>query len=141
MFAFSLAHPARRVLAQHIDRQIDQLLDAERDTVALRSPAIDVTETETVYTVTLDLPGIDKSAVKVEIEGRKISIDATQARAAAVEGVTALHTERAVTRFSRSFALPKEVDQTTSVAKLDNGVLTLTLSKRKAEGNGQLAVS
>jgi HSP20 family protein len=141
MFAFSVAHPARRTLAQHLDRQIDQLLDATRDTVALRSPAIDVSETQDSYQVTLDLPGVAKNEVKIEVEGRRVSIDAQQARTERPEGQAALHTERALTRFSRSFVLPKEVNQADSSAKLENGVLTLTLGKRKAEGNGQVAVS
>ncbi len=136
MFAFSVARPARTALANHIDH----LLDAARDTVALRSPALDVAETEASYVVTLDLPGVAKSDIKVEIEGRRVSIDATQVRTELPEGQTTLHTERAVTRFSRSFALPKELDQAASNAKLDNGVLTLTLGKRKAEGNGRLSV-
>jgi len=136
MFAFSLARPTNAALAHHIDH----LLDAARDTVALRSPALDVAETESSYVVTLDLPGVVKSDIKVEIEGRRVSIDAAQARVERPEGQTALYTERAVTRFSRSFALPKEVDQTASTAKFDNGVLTLTLGKRKAEGNGRLSI-
>ena len=136
MFAFSLARPANSALAHHIDH----LLDAARDTVALRNPALDVAETETSYVVTLNLPGVAKSDIKVEIEGRRVSIDAKQARVERPEGQTALYTERAVTRFSRSFALPKELDQAASNAKLDNGVLTLTLGKRKAEGNGLLSV-
>ena len=137
MFAFSLARPASSALAHHIDH----LLDAARDTVALRSPAIDVAETEASYIVTLDLPGVAKGDVKVEIEGRRVGVDATQARVAPAEGQASLHTERAVTRFSRSFVLPKELDQAASQAKLDNGVLTLTLGKRKAEGNGRLSVA
>ena len=38
--------------------------------------------------------------------------------------------ERAVASYARSFTLPSEIDQASSQAKLDNGVLTLTLVKR-----------
>ena len=38
--------------------------------------------------------------------------------------------ERAFASYARSFTLQSEIDQTTSQAKLDNGVLTLTLAKR-----------
>ena len=40
-------------------------------------------------------------------------------------------------RFARSFTLPEEVDQDASQAKLDNGVLSLTLAKKRAAASAQ----
>jgi HSP20 family protein len=48
--------------------------------------------------------------------------------------------ERAVASFARSFTLQSEIDQASSQAKLDNGVLTLTLAKR-SPATTQLAVN
>ena len=128
-------------------RQIDRLLaKPERDAVALRTPSLDVSETDQAYILQLDLPGVAKAAVKITIEGRRINIDAAQAEAApATEAPTTaervLHRERALTRFSRSVVLPAEVNQSDSNAKLENGVLTLTLIKRQAAGASHLTVS
>lgn len=128
--------------AAEFSRRVERLFDLDRtDAVALRSPALDVSESETRYTLQLDLPGVTKEAVKIRIEGRKISIDAEQARGEAKEGEQSLYRERAITRFSRQIALPKEVTQADSTAKLENGVLTLTLAKRQLEGSGELSVS
>lgn len=125
-----------------LSRRIERLFSAETDAVALRSPALDVSETDSSYTLQLDLPGVAKEAVKVRIEGRRVSIDAEQIRAAEPkEGERGLYRERATTRFSRSVALPKEVTQADSTAKLENGVLTLTLAKRQPEGSGELTIS
>lgn len=125
-----------------LSRRVERLFNVDPDAVALRSPALDVSETDTAYTLQLDLPGVAKEAVKINIEGRKVTIDAEQTRAADLaEGVQQLHRERAVTRFSRSIALPKEVTQADSTAKLENGVLTLTLIKRVPVGAGTLTVS
>jgi HSP20 family protein len=52
-----------------------------------------------------------------------------------------VYRERAVTRYSRSFSLPVEVDQQTALAKLDHGVLTLTLPKRGARNAAQITVN
>lgn len=142
MFVIPVARNAHLQAAAELSRRVERLFDLERpDAVALRSPALDVSETESSYILQLDLPGVAKEAVKVRIEGRKISIDAEQTRADAREGEHSLYRERAVTRFSRQINLPKEVTQSNSSAKLDNGVLTLTLSKRQLEGSGELSVS
>lgn len=134
--------PVARHPAAELSRRIERLFDLDRpDAVALRSPALDVSETESRYILQLDLPGVAKEAVKVRIEGRKVSIDAEQARAAAGEGEQPLYRERAVTRFSRQIALPKEVTQADSSAKLEHGVLTLSLAKRQLEGSGELSIS
>lgn len=142
MFVIPVARNAHLQAAAELSRRVERLFDLERpDAVALRSPALDVSETEHSYILQLDLPGVTKEAVKVRIEGRKVSIDAEQPRAEAREGEHSLYRERAVTRFSRQINLPKEVTQSNSSAKLDNGVLTLTLSKRQLEGSGELSVS
>ena len=41
---------------------------------------------------------------------------------------------------SRSFQLPQEVDQAQARAKYDNGVLTLTLPKKAANGSQRLTI-
>jgi len=139
MFVFPVAqkcHPAE------LSRRIERLFNVNDDAVALRSPALDVSETDTAYTLQLDLPGIAKEAVKVKIEGRRVSIDAEQVHAAApVEGERVLYRERSATRFSRTLSLPQEVSKTDSNAKLENGVLTLTLVKRQPDNAGELTVS
>ncbi len=134
--------PVSRHHSAELSRRVERLFNVNDDAVALRSPALDVSETDTAYTLSLDLPGVAKEAVKVKIEGRRVSIDAEQAKAAeAAEGSRALYRERSVTRFSRSIALPQEVSSADSSAKLDNGVLTLTLVKRQPDGAGQLTVN
>jgi HSP20 family protein len=109
---------------------------------ALRSPALDVSETEHSYTVKLDMPGVPKDTVKIHIDGRRVSIDAEQRKdEEKQDGERVLYRERALSRYSRSFALPEEISQSDSVAKMDHGVLTLSLVKRQAKGSTQLSVS
>jgi len=96
-----------------------------------RSPAVDIAETDTAYSVTLDMPGVAKNDVKVSIEGRRVDIEANTAQAAeSKDGERIVYRERAASRYARSFTLPAELDEAQSSAKLENGVLNLTLAKR-----------
>ena len=133
------------VRARHFDSLFDNAFDQlfaqpAADAAPVRRPAIDVSESDRGYVVTLDVPGVSREDVKVSIDGRRVSVVA-EARAAdapaAAESTEApkaadrvLLRERAVASYARSFTLSSEIDQATSQAKLDNGVLTLTLAKR-----------
>jgi HSP20 family protein len=138
------------VRARHFDRLFDTAFDhlftqPAADSAPVRQPAIDVSESDAGYVVTLDVPGVTREDVKVSIDGRRVSIvaearstetaaPAAEADAAASEAPKAtdrvILRERAPASFARSFTLQSEIDQGSSQAKLDNGVLTLTLTKR-----------
>ena len=109
---------------------------------AIRTPALDVTETKTAYVVTLDMPGVSKEAVKVSIDGRQVSVEAEpKPLDANKDGEHVVYRERSAAKFSRSFTLPAEVDQSDSSAKIDNGVLILRLAKRSATQSAHITVN
>ena len=138
------------VRARHFDQLFDTAIDQlfsqpTADTAPVRRPAIDVSESDRGYVVTLDVPGVTREDVKVSIDGRRVSIvaEARAAEAPAADATAAAETaeapkatdrvvlrERAFASYARSFTLQSEIDQASSQAKLDNGVLTLTLVKR-----------
>jgi HSP20 family protein len=107
-----------------------------------RSPALDVAESDRAYTVKLDLPGVAKEDVKVAIDGRRISVEA-QARKdeEKKEGDRVVYRERSLASYARSFTVAVDIDQAESGAKLENGVLTLTLAKRGAPASSQITVN
>ena len=162
MFIVPLSRQATRRATANVhgfDRLFDDAFDrlfahpAASDSAPVRRPAIDVSESDSGYVVTLDVPGVTREDVKVSIDGRRVSIVA-EARATeaapqpAADGATeaprsterVILRERAVASFARSFTLQSEIDQAASQAKLDNGVLTLTLVKRSPTST-QIAVN
>ena len=133
-----------RNLERFFDDGLSGLFGESREpaTAALRSPALDVSETEQAYTVKLDMPGVPKDAIKISIDGRRVTVDAEQRREEEQkDGERLLYRERSVSRFARSFALPQEISQSDSNASMDHGVLTLQLAKRQASGASQLTVN
>jgi HSP20 family protein len=131
-------------LARSFDRLFDDNFDRlfGNGSTALRSPSLDVTETESGYKVVIDLPGVAKEDVKITIEGRQVSVSAaTQREDVRKDGERVLYRERSTSSFARSFTLPQEVDQESSQARLDNGVLTLNLARRRLATGKQLTVN
>jgi HSP20 family protein len=135
-----------------ISRRVDRLFDAnfERfiaDTFAntaedSRLPTLDVAETDAGYQARIDVPGVAKEDVQVSVEGRRVSITAkVQAQADKKEGERVVYRERSTQAFSRTFTLPVEIDSTATTAKLENGVLTLTLPKRGVTAPSQIAIN
>jgi len=129
---FYLTHP------RHVARVLRQF-DVDADTT--RSPALDVSEDDKAYHVTVDMPGVAKEAVKVRIEGRRVHIETAAEEAAPSDGSRLLCRERRAARYARNFSLPAEIDQASSEARFENGVLTLNLVKRVAENGGQLTIN
>jgi HSP20 family protein len=120
----------------------------------VRTPALDVSESDTHYTVQIEMPGIDKASVDVAIEGRNVSVKAATEHSAEpkadaeangkTDGVAAdrvVYRERASTAIARSFTLPVELDESQSSAKLENGVLTLTLAKKREAQRSKITVN
>lgn len=155
MFVLPLSRPATRSVNPHFSRVVDRLFDESIDryfggaAAGARTPALDVSETETAYLVVLDVPGATREQLKVSVEGRRVSIETvdaakpaeTDAAAPKPDARRALYRERSTSRYARTVSLPAEVDQAASQAKFENGVLTLTLPKKFATGATQLSVN
>ena len=77
-------------------------------------------------------PGCVGQRMTIEAECRK----ANERR----EGETVVYAERTATRFMRSFALPTEVDDAAAQARLENGVLKLSLPKKQGSEARHLTI-
>jgi HSP20 family protein len=141
-FSPALRNPS--LLARSIERLFDESfdrLDGNGAALAQRSPWLDVAETDDSFTVTIEMPGVAKEDVKIAIDGRRVNVSAqSKGEASKQDGQRVIYRERSSSNFARSFALPEEVDQEASQAKLDNGVLQLTLAKKRAAAK-QLTVN
>ncbi|CAN5454116.1 hypothetical protein BH09PSE5_BH09PSE5_50020 [soil metagenome] len=104
-------------------------------------PQMDVIESDTAYTVVLNAPGVTREQLKVSVQGRRVEIEADSVVADLPEGQRVAYSERPSARYARTIVLPAEVDQASSAAKLENGVLTLTLNKKVSTGATQLSIN
>ena len=96
---------------------------------------VDVKESDTVYTVHAEIPGVGKEDIHVTLDGNMVTLSAEvkqQDNTSKDEKV--LRSERYFGSVSRSFQLAQDIDREESKAKFENGVLTLTLVKKKVTG-------
>ncbi len=93
------------------------------------SPAMDVTETETQFSIDLDLPGISPADVKIEVHEDKLSIQGTRTAPALSEGTQRHREERSFGVFRRTLVLPKLVDTDKVEAHYQDGVLHVVIPK------------
>ncbi len=133
-----------RQLSRYLDDTLDRFFSPLQgaETVAARSPALDVAETDHAYTVRLEVPGVAKEDVKVSIEGRQVTVQAQSLNSSEKsDGERIVYRERSAARYARTFTLPAELDAAESAARLDQGVLTLTLPKRGLRSAAQVTVN
>ena len=90
-------------------------------------PAADVYEDEREYTLALDIPGVDRETLEVDLDDGRLVIRGTRS---AAEGAKARRAERPQGRFVRSFSLPDAVERGSITADYKDGVLLLHLPKR-----------
>ncbi|KAJ6508796.1 HSP20-like chaperone [Mycena sanguinolenta] len=114
----------------------------------LRGPTLDVSEAGNTYVVEAELPGVKKENLEIRIGdgGRSLNIEGkvlgakegseSNAEPASGKVSTQISTERsAIGSFSRTVLLPRPVDSSNVVAKLEDGILKLTLNKVEDKGS------
>lgn len=98
---------------------------------SMRVPDTDVVERENEIQVICELPGLGRDEVELSLENNVLTIsgEKQEQREQGGESDTYHLSERRWGRFSRSFVLPREVDQERINAHFENGVLTISIPK------------
>lgn len=95
-------------------------------------PAINIFEKDDVLTLMAEMPGISKEDIDIKLQGDVISLSGER-KLKEDENVNYHRRERDYGRFHRQFKLPYRINSEKVEAKMENGVLTLSLPKDEAE--------
>ncbi len=107
----------------------------------ITSPRVNLVERDDAFEVEAELPGVRKEDVKVSIDNRRVTIEGEAKRETEQkEGENVVYSEHSTRRYARSFTLPTDVDDATAQAKLENGILMLTLPKKQSTQAKKLTV-
>lgn len=94
------------------------------------SPATDIYETPDAVVVTMDMPGVDRSAIDIDLDKDVLTI-VGRIDSKKYEGLEPIYSEYNVGNFTRRFSLSTEIDSEKISAQAADGVLTVTLPKAK----------
>lgn len=93
-------------------------------------PSFDVKDTPDAYVLQADLPGVAEADLDISVHDRTLTVSGARAAQERKEGESYTLAERRFGSFSRTFSLPELADGENITAKLDAGVLTLTIGKK-----------
>ncbi len=103
---------------------------------------MDISEAGSEYVVKAEIPGVKKDDIHVSIDGSMVTISAEVKHEKEVgEGSRLLRSERCYGKTMRTFRLDQEVIEDKAQAKYADGVLELTLPKKKEVPHKELAIS
>ena len=104
------------------------------------APQVNVREGEFAYHVDVDLPGVNKDDIKVDVKDNQLVITGERNFKDEVKEEDYYKVETSFGKFSRSFSLPDNVDIEHIDATCDNGVLEVVLPKVE-EKNSMKSIS
>ena len=118
-----------------------ELVSKEEKTVPARYyvPPTDIYETDDALTVVMEIPGVERKDVDINIEKDVIRIEG-RIDFSKYEGLEPLYTEYNVGHFARAFSLSSKIDRQQISAELADGILTLTLKKAKEAMPRRIAI-
>jgi HSP20 family protein len=90
------------------------------------TPASDIYETESGYLIAIDLPGIDRNALEIDIDDNRLVVKGVRE----VTESRQHRSERPRGKFLRTYSVPGSVDQAKIAAEYKDGVLQISLPKR-----------
>ena len=96
-------------------------------------PAVNTREGEYAYHVEVDLPGIKKEDIDIDVEDNVLTISGERKTKKEVKEEDYYKIESQYGKFSRSFTLPEKVDTENIHAESKNGVLEVIVPKLKEE--------
>jgi HSP20 family protein len=136
-----------RTLQKEIDQVFNRLFpasegDSDRSEGSARmwAPRTDMVETADNYEIRLDLPGLSKDDLKINMQERQLTVSGERRHEARNEDDEFVRVERAFGHFHRSFTLPQSIQEDNIEASYENGVLTVTVPKAEESKPRQIAI-
>lgn len=119
-----------------------ELSSDEETTIQVRyyMPPTDIFETDEALTMVLEMPGVSKDDISVDLENDQLAIEG-KLDFSKYDDLEPLYTEYNVGHYKRTFSLSNKINQDKISADLKDGVLTLVLPKSEAYKPRKIAVN
>ena len=117
---------------------LDEVLQAVEATTrenASRAPSMEIIEDPHAFTLTCEMAGAEREDIRVDVSPHRVVVAALP-RSPLDAALRAKKDGAPYQDFERAIPLPAEVDPEAAEARLNNGVLEVSLPKRTVGGSG-----
>jgi HSP20 family protein len=102
-------------------------------------PAVDIHEENEAMHIVADMPGVTRDSLVIEVDNGVLRLEG-EVQIAMPEGLSPLYAEVRAQRYARRFSLSHEIDSEAISARIDNGVVHLTLPRRDTHRRRRIEV-
>ena len=124
------------VVSQNEDQAVRENSRAERSYV---SPAVNIFETKDGFVLEAEMPGVNKEGLEITLDGSALTL--VGRRSDVAPQTEPIYQESRPTHFRRVFELDPALDTAKIDARMEQGVLTLSLPKTEKVKPRKIAVS
>ena len=103
------------------------------------TPAVEVFESEGALNFSVEVPGLNKDDLKIDVENGHLTISGEK-KVESEDGKEYFRRERFYGEFTRTFRLPDSVDTDNISANLTNGVLRISMPRKEEAKPKQIEV-
>ena len=103
------------------------------------TPGAELEETDDGFALEMDLPGVAKDDITIDVVGRRVAVRGTR-KEKERSGVMR-HSTRVTGSFAYEVILPADVDEKATTAQLSEGVLTIKLPKASGAKTSRVPIS
>ena len=115
----------------------DSLLEDYRKTSIMNT---DIIEKENGYELQIDLPGVKKEDIKIEMNKNLINISVSISKSSDEENKKYIRKERFTGEIKRSFNIGEDIDEDNINASFENGILYLNLPKKEENDSNKKSI-
>jgi HSP20 family protein len=139
--------PAREIasLQQGINRLFEDVFTQpgsyDSDSMGAWQPPVDIVDTEKAILIFMEIPGVDKEAVAIEVNDNVLSIQGERRVDSSIGNGSYYRSERVFGKFRRSFALPAMIRTEDITAAFKNGVLKIAIPKPEEQKPRQVSIN
>lgn len=102
-------------------------------------PAVNIFETESAFVLEAEMPGVNKGGVSLNLQGAFLALEGRRQTTVSADAEE-LYRESSPADFRRVFRIDPSIDTSAITARVEQGVLTVTLPKSESSKPRQIAV-
>lgn len=130
---------------RHLSKSFNELMDEFFEPTNARTmnnltPKVDIRENKQEFEFLLELPGVHKEDMQIELEQDVLYVSGERKAADETKETNVHRMEQFYGSFHRSFHLPQGLDKDTIAAKYQDGILRLTIRKHEKAIKKQIVI-